>query len=98
MSQANENTNHIGTESADQTLGFFGKLGNRMSSQKPDGAPRSKRHVLKTAEALLLLQNYEESGQGWFWSTDAEGRISYITESVATSLEAAFDAAYLRKP
>ena len=86
MPQASENANHIGTEPADQTRGFFGKLGNRISSQKPDGASGTKSPVLKTAEALLLLQNYEESGQGWFWSTNAEGCINYITESVAASL------------
>lgn len=37
-------------------------------------------------DALLLLQNYEESGRGWFWSTDAEGRITYLTESVCELL------------
>ncbi|NIJ35378.1 diguanylate cyclase (GGDEF)-like protein/PAS domain S-box-containing protein [Sphingopyxis panaciterrae] len=57
--------------------GFFGKLGSRIAGQRV-GAPS-----LATHEALLLLQNYEESGQGWFWSTDAKGRITYITDSVA---------------
>jgi len=37
-------------------------------------------------DALLLLQNYEESGRGWFWSTDAEGRITYLTEVVCELL------------
>src|SRR3546814_16179243 len=39
--------------------------------------------ILHTHDALLLLRNYEDSGQGWFWSTDAEGRLTYITDSVA---------------
>jgi diguanylate cyclase (GGDEF)-like protein/PAS domain S-box-containing protein len=34
-------------------------------------------------EALLLLKNFEESGQGWLWSTDHEGRVTYLTESVS---------------
>jgi diguanylate cyclase (GGDEF)-like protein len=38
------------------------------------------------AEALLLMRNYEESGHGWFWSTDAEGRLTYMSESIARSL------------
>ncbi len=38
---------------------------------------------LHTREALLLLQNYEESGRGWFWSTDTKGRLTYITDAVA---------------
>ncbi|MBU3992819.1 MAG: EAL domain-containing protein [Alphaproteobacteria bacterium] len=37
-------------------------------------------------QALLLLRDYEESGQGWFWSTDAQGQITYISESVASAI------------
>ncbi len=42
--------------------------------------------VLKTTEALLLLQNYEETRQGWFWSTDKAGNITYITDSLAETM------------
>jgi hypothetical protein len=58
--------------------GFFGLLGSRIGKQRGDAAAN-----LHTHEALLLLQNYEESGEGWFWSTDAKGRLTYITDSVA---------------
>ena len=58
--------------------GFFGLLGARAGKPRGDSAAN-----LHTHEALLLLQNYEESGQGWFWSTDAGGRLTYITDSVA---------------
>jgi diguanylate cyclase (GGDEF)-like protein/PAS domain S-box-containing protein len=37
-------------------------------------------------EAFLLLQTFEESAQGWFWSVDANGTIIYISENVADSL------------
>jgi diguanylate cyclase (GGDEF)-like protein/PAS domain S-box-containing protein len=37
-------------------------------------------------QAILLLEDYEASGAGWFWSTDAEGRITYISECVAAQL------------
>ncbi len=36
--------------------------------------------------ALKLLRDYEKSGLGWFWSTDVEGRIDYISEIVAEKL------------
>jgi diguanylate cyclase (GGDEF)-like protein/PAS domain S-box-containing protein len=36
--------------------------------------------------AQELLRDYEQSGQGWFWSTDAGGRIDYISDCVAQSL------------
>ncbi|MEY4269499.1 MAG: hypothetical protein RLZZ58_715 [Pseudomonadota bacterium] len=44
-------------------------------------------HVLSSStHALLLLQNFEESGRGWFWSTDAQGRITYLSESVCARI------------
>ncbi len=44
-----------------------------------------------TKQALLLLQNFEESGRGWLWSTDAEGRISFLSEAVCQLLGRPFD-------
>ena len=37
-------------------------------------------------QALALLRDFEQSGLGWFWSTDAGGRIDYISEAVAQRL------------
>ena len=37
-------------------------------------------------QSQLLLGDYERSGQGWFWLSDAQGRIGYISEGVATQL------------
>ena len=37
-------------------------------------------------EAVLLLRDYEQSGQGWFWSTDAQGRVAYISDCVAKAM------------
>jgi diguanylate cyclase (GGDEF)-like protein len=58
--------------------GFFGKIGVRLTPPRAEPQP-----VLAAADALLLVRNYEECGQGWFWSTDAGGRLTYITDSVA---------------
>jgi diguanylate cyclase (GGDEF)-like protein/PAS domain S-box-containing protein len=38
------------------------------------------------AEHLRLFRNYEAMDLGWFWATDAEGRITYISEGAARSL------------
>ncbi|ABF53898.1 EAL domain-containing protein [Sphingopyxis alaskensis] len=61
--------------------GFFGRIGSRATRRRGDAAAN-----LQTREALLLLQNYEESGRGWFWSTDADGRLTYITDVVARTM------------
>jgi diguanylate cyclase (GGDEF)-like protein len=45
--------------------------------------------VRRQTEALLgeraerLLTDYEEAGRGWFWETDRDGRISYISATLA---------------
>jgi diguanylate cyclase (GGDEF)-like protein/PAS domain S-box-containing protein len=38
------------------------------------------------AEHLRLFRNYETMDLGWFWATDPEGRITYISEGAARSL------------
>ena len=37
-------------------------------------------------QALLLLRDYEASGQGWFWASDADGKLSYVSQCVADTL------------
>ncbi|NCU11278.1 MAG: EAL domain-containing protein [Sphingomonadaceae bacterium] len=37
-------------------------------------------------QAVLLLRDYEASGIGWFWSSDSEGRITYISDCIAERL------------
>ena len=34
-------------------------------------------------EAIALLRDFEAAGLGWFWSTDAQGRVTYISSTVA---------------
>ncbi len=57
---------------------FFNRLSSRITQQNVVQLPNSK-----TNEALLLLQNYEETRQGWFWSTGASGQLTYLTDSIA---------------
>lgn len=64
--------------------GFFGRISGRGVPAPITPAPVSSSASSK--QALLLLQNFEESGRGWFWSTDDEGRITYLSESVCELL------------
>lgn len=41
------------------------------------------------SEALSLLNHFEESCKGWFWSTDEAGHVKYISDSVAPFLNSA---------
>ena len=46
----------------------------------------SSRRASEQQQALLLLQDYEQSGQGWFWSTNAEGKIDYLSDYIVDQL------------
>jgi diguanylate cyclase (GGDEF)-like protein/PAS domain S-box-containing protein len=55
--------------------GLFGALRSKSDPSPPPPKIRSQ-------DAVLLLRNYEESQRGWFWSTDSEHRLTYISESI----------------
>lgn len=72
------------SSSAADSRGFFSKISG-INTAKP-GAPPPPTSSATSKQALLLLQNFEESGRGWFWSTDDEGRITYLSDSVCELL------------
>lgn len=63
---------------------FLERMAERVTGSS--AKPMTTTSNIKTKEALLLLQNYEETRQGWFWSTDRDGNLTYLTESVAQML------------
>jgi diguanylate cyclase (GGDEF)-like protein len=73
-----------GIVSADGVSGI-GKLRGLLGGKAGDNA-RSVPAQSEHQQALLLLQDYEASGFGWFWSTDRDGRVSYLSECVAQKL------------
>jgi diguanylate cyclase (GGDEF)-like protein/PAS domain S-box-containing protein len=66
----------FGSSGASKLRGLLGsKPGNAPLS------PHASRDEVRMAHQLL--RDYESSGLGWFWSTDGEGRIDYISQCVA---------------
>ena len=49
-----------------------------------DAAPAVAAH--DSHQLTALLRDYEKSGLGWFWSSDAEGRVTYVSQCVADAL------------
>ncbi|MFC0587847.1 putative bifunctional diguanylate cyclase/phosphodiesterase [Novosphingobium aquiterrae] len=37
-------------------------------------------------QAILLLRDYEESGIGWFWASDEQGNLTYVSDIVAQKM------------
>jgi len=60
-------------------VGLRKMLRNVGSSASDDPRPQSSR-------ADALLGEFETSGKGWFWETGREGKLSYISDSVARAL------------
>jgi diguanylate cyclase (GGDEF)-like protein/PAS domain S-box-containing protein len=60
----------------------LGGIFNRRSTD----APASTRAPVGDAERLALLDQFEESELGWFWATDVEGKLSYMSASAAHRL------------
>lgn len=61
--------------------------------EKPEEFPRSSTltasgSAQEMRQALLLLRDYERSGSGWFWSSDKQGRVAYISGCAAQILGA----------
>ena len=38
-------------------------------------------------KALTFVDEFENSGRGWFWETDAEGTLSYVSQQLADDFE-----------
>lgn len=63
----------------------LGRFKTLLGSQRDDeSAPSISR--LDRERLLDLAQDYEKSGHGWFWSTNAEGRLTYVSECVSQVL------------
>ncbi len=64
----------------------MGRLRGLLGSMPGSSAVRSHASKDELRQAHMLLRDYERSGIGWFWSTDSEGKIDYISECVAEKL------------
>jgi diguanylate cyclase (GGDEF)-like protein len=49
-------------------------------------------HVLSGEQAKALLADFEKSGRGWFWETDRNGALTYISETLAAQFGARAEA------
>jgi diguanylate cyclase (GGDEF)-like protein len=60
-------------------------------SSRGSSAMRSLRgeaaSALSDGERLAMLDELERSGLGWFWASDAEGKLTYISAAIAERLD-----------
>lgn len=62
-----------------------GGIFSAASRRRSDGGASS----MSDADKLSMLDELEQTGLGWFWSTDAKGTLTYLSETIAerTGLE-----------
>ncbi len=79
--KTSSNVLDTGASSSGGAMGFFARMNGR-------GGPKPQSFVplASSKAAMELLQNFEESGRGWFWSTDGAGRVTYLSEAVCQAL------------
>lgn len=65
---------------------LFATLGGRFERRKTAPAPAPVT-LDGSSEAVLILKNHEESGQGWFWATNSEGELTYLTAAMTQKLQ-----------
>ncbi|WP_296681103.1 bifunctional diguanylate cyclase/phosphodiesterase [Novosphingobium sp.] len=65
----------------------IGRFKNLLGAGK-SGAARGKGQLSgnELQQAISLLRDYEESGIGWFWSSNEDGRITYVSDIVAAKM------------
>ncbi len=68
--------------------GLIGLLLAAIMQARSDQANLQARQLnqLRGEQALALLNDFEEAGQGWFWETDRTGRLTYVSETLAAKL------------
>ncbi|MFD1787698.1 putative bifunctional diguanylate cyclase/phosphodiesterase [Sphingomonas floccifaciens] len=64
----------------------FRALGASRRSPAPEDIGEDD--ALGGVRALQLVDAFEEQGSGWFWQTDREGRITYLSRKVAERVSA----------
>ncbi len=58
------------------------------ASRRP---PTIAASALSDGERLAMLDELEQSGQGWFWASDVSGQLTYISGTIAARLDVPLD-------
>jgi len=72
-------------------MSLKGLLSSRSSAAALRGAPGVAASALSDGERLAMLDELEQSGLGWFWASDAEGNLTYLSSAIAARLDIPLD-------
>jgi diguanylate cyclase (GGDEF)-like protein len=69
---------------------LFRSLGSRSAGSTDTAAPMRDLRVVETSNAkqrLELLDDFERAAMGWFWASDKDGHLTYMSSSAIDQLE-----------
>ena len=64
-----------------------GLLSSRSGSGLLQGRRGDAASALSDSEKLAMLDQLEQSGLGWFWASDADGNLTYLSAAIAERLD-----------
>jgi diguanylate cyclase (GGDEF)-like protein/PAS domain S-box-containing protein len=64
----------------------FGAGGRKLLGGDAGSDPNAPITRTDTQRRLSLLNDFEDSGLGWFWATDSEGHLIYLSDNAAEQL------------
>lgn len=59
------------------------RRGLSVRTKPPD---RASSEPSRTPDPALLLRTFEQSGRGWFWATNSDGELTYLSAEIAPAL------------
>ncbi len=68
-----------------------GGNGGLFATRSAERATRANAANMSNDDKLAMLDELERSGLGWFWSTDAEGNLTYLSGTIADRIEISMD-------
>lgn len=76
--------------------GILRGLGGKSAAPElADGGPESAVHAISmsdSASRLQLLDEFEAGGIGWFWATDPQNRLIYLSPPAAETFDVGHEA------
>lgn len=72
--------------------GLLSSRNNEAARAAPAAAaPAAAPSVLSDGERLAMLDQLEQSGLGWFWASDANSHLTYLSPAIAARLDVPLD-------
>ncbi len=66
-------------------------LSSRNGSGLLQGRGSSAASAMSDGEKIAMLDQLEQSGLGWFWASDADGNLTYLSAAIAERLDVPLD-------